>query len=310
MEIYLSIIIPLYNEETNIKLLHEKIKNTVKNISEPYEIIYVDDGSKDNSYNELKSVKDDNTKIIKFSKNFGQTVALQAGINYSNGKIIIAMDADLQNSPDDIPKLLEKYNQGYDLVSGWRRKRLDNCLKTIPSKIANFIIAKMTKTNLHDTGCTLKAYNGDILRKINLFADHHRFIPAIFAEYSNKITEIEISHYPRLHGKSKYNIFRTLRVILDLISISYWKNYRNKPVYFWGSLSFISGFIAILALGLLLFCLITKLYTSIIVLFAVLFCLFACNSILLFATGLIFENLVRINLNQNKDLFYMVEEVL
>lgn len=310
MENYLSIIIPVYNEEENIKTLHEKIKNAVENISEQYEIIYVDDGSKDNSYNELKSIKDDHTKIIKFRKNFGQTAALQAGINNSEGKIIIAMDADLQNSPDDIPKLLEKYNEGYDLVSGWRKNRLDNCIRTIPSKIANYIISKVTKTGLHDTGCTLKAYNGDILRKINLFADHHRFIPAIFAEYSDKITEIEVSHYPRVHGKSKYNIFRTFRVILDLIAISYWKKYKNKPVYFWGTLSLISVFIAILALVLLIIDLIIKSCTLFCILWTILFCLFICNSVLLFAVGLILENSVRIILNQNKNAYYMVEEVL
>lgn len=310
MENYLSIIIPVYNEEDNIKILHEKVKNAVEKITEQYEIIYVDDGSKDNSYKELKAIKDDRTKIIKFSKNYGQTLALQAGINHSSGKIIVAMDADLQNSPEDISKLLEKYNQGYDLVSGWRKNRLDNCIRTIPSKIANYTISKVTKTGLHDTGCTLKAYNGDILRKINLFADHHRFIPAIFAEYSDKITEIEVSHYPRLHGKSKYNIFRTFRVILDLIAISYWKNYRNKPVYFWGALSFISAFVAILTLVLFITGLMTNTCTSLTILFAILSCLFTCNSILLFAVGLLFEKLIRLNLTQNKELFYTVEEIL
>ncbi len=310
METYLSVIIPVYNEEENIKILHEKIKNAVEKISESYEIIYVDDGSKDNSFSELKLIKDENTKIIKFSRNFGQTAALSAGINNSNGKIIIAMDADLQNSPDDISKLLDKYNQGYDLVSGWRKNRFDNCIRTVPSKIANYVISKITKTGLHDTGCTLKAYNGDILRKINLFADHHRFIPAIFAEYSNKITELEVSHYPRLHGKSKYNIFRTFRVILDLIAISYWKNYKNKPIYFWGSLSLILFGFTILALILLIVALISKLSLSLCILLTILFCLFICNTILLFAVGLIFENIIRLNLNQNKDAYYVVEEIL
>ena len=223
-----SIIIPVFNEEENLNLLHEKITDAMSKMSHKYEIIYIDDGSSDGSFEVLKSLKDKNTKVIKFRKNFGQTAAIYAGINNSCGDIIITMDADLQNDPADIPNLIETYNKGYDLVSGWRKKRQDNIFKTFPSKIANYLISKITQTGLNDSGCTLKAYNGEILRKINLFADHHRFIPSLFLKYTNKIVEIEVEHHPRLHGKSKYNILRVFRVIIDLIALCYWKKYNNN----------------------------------------------------------------------------------
>ena len=300
MEHTLSIIIPVYNEEGNLNNLNEKIKTVLNKMNNQYEIIYVDDCSTDNSFHILKSFKSDNIKIIKFAKNFGQTAAMQAGINHSTGDIIITLDADLQNNPENIPDLIKKYDEGYNLVSGWRKKRQDNILRTIPSKIANFLITKITNTNLHDSGCTLKAYNGEILRKINLFPDHHRFIPAIFAEYSNKITEIEVEHNPRISGKSKYNILRVYRVILDLIAIAYWKKYKHKPIYFWGGLSVISILLSLLAL----------IFSVSNIIYSILFLIFFTNSILLFGIGLIFESLLRYNLEQNKAQIYSIETIL
>lgn len=303
-----SIVIPIYNEEENVKLLHEQIITVVNENNINYELIYVDDGSTDGSFDVLKTIKNENTKIIKFRRNYGQTAALQAGITNSIGDIVITMDADLQNNPSDIPKILSKYNQGYDLVSGWRKKRHDSSIRTIPSKIANFLIAKISKTGLHDSGCTLKAYNGNIIRKINLFADHHRFIPSIFMEYSNKITEIEVEHQPRMYGKSKYNIFRVFRVIIDIIAISYWKKYRNKPMYFWGMLSlFIFTISLICFAGLLIN---SFMNFNLFLFFAGLHCLFLCCSIIIFAIGLLFENSLRISLKIDNTQNYSIEAIL
>ena len=308
--VWLSVVVPVYNEEGNIKKLDEKIKSVLNSLSCEYEIIYVDDGSCDNSYSFLKEIKDENTKIIKFSKNFGQTCAIQAGINYSSGDIVITMDSDLQNAPEDIPNLLEKYNEGYDLVSGWRKTRKDGFLKTIPSKIANFIISRVTKTGLHDTGCTLKVYNGKILSKLTLFAGHHRFIPAIFSQSTNKIAEVEVNHYPRIYGKSNYNIFRTLRVIIDLIAVSYWKKYKNCPMYFWGILSGISGLISLMSLLLFVLSIYKTAALFLNIIFALSFCLFLCFGFLFFGIGLLFENSIKISMMQDKEQNYMVEEIL
>ena len=303
-----SIVIPIYNEEENVKLLHEQIVTVVNENNINYELIYVDDGSTDGSFDVLKTIKNENTKIIKFRRNYGQTAALQAGITNSIGDIIITMDADLQNNPSDIPKILSKYNQGYDLVSGWRKKRHDSSIRTIPSKIANFLIAKISKKELHDSCCTLKTYNGNIIRKINLFADHHRFIPSIFMEYSNKITEIEVEHQPRMYGKSKYNIFRVFRVIIDIIAISYWKKYRNKPMYFWGMLSlFIFTISLICFAGLLIN---SFMNFNLFLFFAGLHCLFLCCSIIIFAIGLLFENSLRISLKIDNTQNYSIEAIL
>ena len=310
MSASISVIVPVYNEEDNLKLLHEKISEVLKNTDRKFEIIYVDDSSTDNSFEILKNLKDENTKIVKFRRNFGQTAAMQAGIDNSQGDIIITLDADLQNDPADIPKLIEKYEQGYDLVSGWRKKRQDNVIRAFSSKIANFFISKITATGLHDTGCTLKAYNGEILRSINLFADHHRFIPAIFTQYSNKITEMEVEHHPRIYGKSKYNIFRVFRVIVDLLAIVYWRKYKSKPMYFWGFLALASSLIALVSFVLLILNLLIFKLLLLNIVYSVSFVLFLLSSLVSFAVGLIFESILKVNLAQNKTRYYTIETVL
>lgn len=306
----ISLVIPVYNEEENIKILHEKISTALRGNNIDYEVIYVDDGSNDNSYNLLKEIKDENTKIIKFRRNFGQTASMQAGINNSKGDIIITLDADLQNDPNDIPKLIEKYKEGYDLVSGWRKNRHDNITRTFPSKIANFLISNITKTGLHDTGCTLKAYNGDILRRINLFGDHHRFIPAIFMEYSDKITEVEVEHHPRIYGKSKYNIFRIFRIINDLAAIAYWKNYKNKPMYFWGNLSAIMFILAIISIVIWFLYLISNIITVFNIILPLLAIILIMSGTITFAIGLIFEAILRNDLRQDKEQNYQIESII
>jgi len=306
----LSIIIPVFNEEENLSILHSKILDVMQSINLDYEIIYIDDGSSDNSYKILLNLKSTNVKIIKFRKNFGQTPAMQAGIDNSSGKIIIPLDADMQNDPNDIPKLIKMYNNGYDLVSGWRKKRHDNIIRVIPSKIANLIISRFTGTNLHDTGCTLKAYNGEILRSIKLFGEQHRFIPAIFSEYSDKITEVEVNHNPRLYGQSKYNFSRITKVIFDLLAISYWKKYKDRPIYFWGKFSATFVLLQLISIFALIINILTinSNYSNIILSICLIF--FILSGFFSFAIGLIFESILRNSLQNNKVSIYTIENIL
>lgn len=307
----LSIIVPIYNEEDNLAILHQSIISALNKLNLGYEIIYVDDGSNDGSFSQLQKLKNENTKVIRFRKNFGQTSAMQAGIDFSSGEAVIMLDADLQNDANDIPKLLEKYHQGYDLVSGWRKCRKDTSLRTIPSKIANYIISKTTGINLHDTGCTLKVYNGKILRQIRLFGDHHRFIPVVFSQYSDKITEVEVNHQPRLYGKSKYNISRTIRVIIDLIALSYWQKYRNCPMYFWGRIAIQTFLFSII---LLLLSILNMFQIPIFYLYNVvlveLFSIFFITSFVFIGIGLLFESNLRLQLTSNGTKNYDIETIL
>ncbi len=234
---YLSIILPVYNEEENIFLQYESIINAMKPLKCTYEMIFVDDGSTDSSTEKLREIagKDKRVKLVIFRKNFGQTSAMAAGIEYSKGEIIIFMDSDLQNDPEDIGRLIEKIDQGYDVVSGWRKHRKDKMLsRRLPSIIANRIISKVTGVKLHDLGCSLKAYKGEILREVNLYGEMHRFIPVHTSWIGAKITEIPVNHYPRKFGQSKYGIIRTFKVILDLITVKFMGSYSTKPIYIFG----------------------------------------------------------------------------
>ena len=244
----LSIIIPLYNEEKNIKLLYSQIIEVMHANKYHYEIIFINDGSQDKSYAELKKLrkKDKKIRIINFYKNFGQTAAMNAGIKASRGEIIITIDADLQNDPKDIPRLIKKLEEGYDVVSGWRYKRKDPLSKKIISKLANFIRRKIIKENIHDSGCTLKAYKKECFEGIDLYGEMHRYIPAFLRTQGYKITEIKIRHNPRLHGKTKYGNKRIIKGFLDLIMIYFWTNFASRPMHFFGTIgliNFILGFL-------------------------------------------------------------------
>jgi len=238
----LSIIIPIYNEEGSIKELYKQIKIVLDQLSISYEIIVINDGSTDNSYQRIKEIaqNDSNFKIINFRKNFGQTAAISAGIDMSKGEIIIPIDADLENKPKDIPILLNKLNEGYDLVSGWRKDRWKEEFFTrrLTSFIANLLISKIVGLKLHDYGCTMKAYKKDIIKSIKFYGDMHRFIPAYAMWYGAKITEIYIDYEPRQYGKSKYGIGRTFRVLLDILTVKFLTNYLNRPMHFFGRIGF------------------------------------------------------------------------
>lgn len=253
---YLSLIIPVYNEEENIQLLHESINRILQEQDFSYEVIYIDDGSNDGTFRHLHQIAehDAHVKAIRLRRNFGQTAAISAGVAHSTGEVLMFMDGDLQNDPVDIPRLLAKLEEGYDVVSGWRKKRKDAQLsRKLPSMLANRLISKVTGVYLHDYGCTLKAYRREVFEHIRLYGEMHRFIPAYAALAGASIAEIEVSHHPRRFGVSKYGITRTVRVILDLVTLKFLGSFGTKPLYAFGipgllSLS-LGGLLSVIVLG-------------------------------------------------------------
>ena len=236
----ISVVIPVFNEMDSLSKLHDEIVAALAVID--YEIIYIDDGSTDKSFSVLTDIhkKTPNVRLIRFRRNFGQTAALSAGFKYARGKIIVPLDADGQNDPADIPKLIEKLEQGFDIVSGWRKERQDNPVtRTLPSRIANWMIGKITGVKLHDYGCTLKAYRAESLKPIRLYGEMHRFIPALARWGGEKVGEMVVNHRPRTTGKTKYGINRTFKVILDLITIKFLASFSTKPIYIFGGLGFL-----------------------------------------------------------------------
>lgn len=242
----LSLIIPVYNEAENLPLLYDSIQQALTPLNRTWEVIFVDDGSQDGSFDVLNSLVEKDTehvRILSFRRNFGQTAAIAAGIDYSCGEIIVLMDADMQNDPADIPMLLAKLDEGYDLVSGWRKDRKDNRLtRTIPSNIANGLISWTTGVHLHDYGCTLKAYRRDVLEGFRLYGEMHRFIPVFAHAVGARITEIPVRHRPRTFGKTKYGLERTIKVLLDLFTVKFLLSYSNKPIYLFGGAGFLLMF--------------------------------------------------------------------
>lgn len=235
----LSIVVPIFNEEENVAALHGEVVAALEKSAIAYELILVDDGSTDGSLRLLREIAagDMRVKVISFRRNFGQTAAMAAGFDAASGKVVIPMDGDLQNDPADIPKLLRQIDEGFDVVSGWRRDRKDAFLnRTLPSILANGFISRMTGIRLHDYGCTLKAYRREVLDGINLYGEMHRFVPALVSQFGAKVTEIPVGHRPRVHGTSKYGISRTMRVILDLITVKFLLNYSTRPIQLFGRL--------------------------------------------------------------------------
>lgn len=234
----LSIVVPVYNEEKNLPELFEQIVQAVTPLGHAWDVTFVDDGSRDNSMEVLESLQSaspGHVNILCFRRNFGQTAAISAGIDYSDGDVVILMDADLQNDPADIPLLLNELDKGYDVVSGWRKDRQDNAFtRTFPSHLANGIISKVTGVHLHDYGCTLKAYRREILDNINLYGEMHRFIPVYADAAGGKISEVVVRHHPRKHGKANYGLERTFKVLLDLITVKFLMEFSKKPIYLFG----------------------------------------------------------------------------
>jgi glycosyltransferase involved in cell wall biosynthesis len=244
----ISIVIPVYNEEENIRILHEKIRESVDPLKMEYEILYIDDGSTDNTLKILEEIqsKDPHVVVLSLRRNFGQTAAFAAGFDFARGDIIVTMDGDLQNDPADIPKLIELIKDN-DLVSGWRKKRKDPFFsRRLPSIIANWLISNVTGVKLHDYGCSLKAYRRDVVKNLRLYGEMHRFIPAVASWYGVRVAEVETTHHPRLRGKSKYGISRTMKVVLDLITVKFLQSFSTKPIQFFGPVGIMSSIIGLL----------------------------------------------------------------
>ncbi|MEA1873367.1 MAG: glycosyltransferase family 2 protein [Bacteroidota bacterium] len=307
----ISIIIPVHNERDNLRQLLAGIEKHTQSITKAMEIIFVDDGSTDGSYELLKELSEENpnVKLIQFRQNFGQTAAMAAGIEHSTGDILIFMDADLQNDPADIPTLINKLNEGYDVVSGWRKNRKDKLFfKRIPSKLANFLIRKISKVKIHDLGCSLKAYRREILIDISLYGEMHRFLPVLAARIGAKITEIPVNHNPRKHGKSHYGLNRTFKVLLDLITVQFMRSFSTKPIYLYGGFALINLLLGMLSgLSVILMKIFwgTDMTGNPMLLLTVLFILI---TILLTLMGIQSEVLIRIYHQQGKVRQYYIKE--
>lgn len=310
----LSLVIPVYNEEQNIPLLFEAIHKALENLEHSWEVIFVDDGSQDGSLPALETLveKDsEHVRVVIFRRNFGQTAAIAAGIDHSEGEIIVLLDADMQNDPADIPMLLDKLDEGYDLVSGWRKDRKDNRFtRTIPSNMANGLISWVTGVRLHDYGCTLKAYRREALEGFRLYGEMHRFIPVFAHSVGAKITELPVRHHPRKFGEAKYGLERTVKVVLDLFTVKFLLDYSHKPMRLFGG----TGVILIgMSFFLLAYLFIRKVFFFIDVLtspffqIGVMFLILGFQSILM---GLIAELLARTYHESQSKTTYTVRTVL
>ena len=309
---YLSIVVPVYNEYENIPLLYDEVVKAMEDISS-WELILVNDGSKDNSMEALRELAEKDTvhvKVIGLRRNFGQTAAIAAGIDHASGEIIVLMDADLQNDPSDIPAMLDKLNEGYDLVSGWRKDRKDNLLRTFPSKIANRLICKVTGVHLHDYGCTLKAYRREVIKGFRLYGEMHRFIPAYADSFGAKIVEMPVKHHPRIYGKAKYGLERTMKVLLDLLTVKFLSSWADKPIYLFGGTGLaLSG----LSFIVLLFLAIRRIFWGVSVMASPLFVMAIVVLVLGFQSvllGLIAELLARTYHESQGKTVYHIREMI
>jgi len=240
---YLSVVVPLYNEEGNARELHKRIKDACQNLGKSFEIIFVDDGSTDGTAKDCEGLSP--LKLIKFRKNFGQTAAFDAGIKEAQGEIVITMDGDLQNDPADIKLLLEEMDKGFDVVSGWRWQRKDTFMKKFFSRTANLLRKILIQDNIHDSGCSLKAYRRECFKGIDLFGEMHRFIPAILQLEGYKVSEVKVSHHPRVRGKTKYNWRRGIKGFVDMISVFFWRRYASRPLHLFGGGGIILSFLGV-----------------------------------------------------------------
>ncbi len=248
----ISVVVPIYNEFENIPLLHERLTDALAALGREYEILLIDDGSRDGSWEALEAVAaiDPRVKVVRFRRNYGQTAAMQAGLQMASGDVIVTLDGDLQNDPADIGLMLERIEAGYDLVHGWRKQRKDPFLnRRLPSLIANWLISRATRFPIHDLGCTLKAIRREIAEDLELYGEMHRFIPILAHWRGARCTEVEVNHHPRQFGTTKYGISRTFRVVLDLLTVKYMLDYFDRPMKLFGALGFGCGLVSLLAGG-------------------------------------------------------------
>ncbi len=308
----LSVVVPLLDEQDNVGPLYEQISRTLAGHC-GYEIIFVDDGSRDNSFTVLAGLQKNDAKVrvIRFRKNFGQTAALSAGFAHARGKIVVAIDADLQNDPADIPKMVAKLDEGFDVVSGWRKTRHDNAVtRRLPSKIANWLISTITGVKLHDYGCTLKAYRREVLAETRLYGEMHRFIPALASWSGAKIAEIVVNHRPRTSGVAKYGLARTWKVLLDLITVNFLGSFSTKPIYVFGGLGLVSALGAIVLGAVLLYQKFARNFPMNRNPFLVLTAVLMIASIQFILMGLLAELLVRTYHESQNRPTYVIKEIL
>ena len=310
-----SIVIPLFNEETNLRPLYMKVVEIMNSLGSPYQVIFVDDGSSDGTYALLREICANDSRVVavRLRRNFGQTTALQAGFDNAEGRVIISLDGDLQHDPAEIPQFIAKINEGYDLVSGWRAKRVDTWLtRRLPSRIANWVMAKLSGVDIHDFGTTFKAYRREVLQHMRLYGEHHRFIPALASSSGARIAEIPIKNIPRASGKSNYGLSRTFRVMLDLISIKFLLEYSTRPLQFFGLFGF-----AGVGLGTLIgfFLVIKKLFMGQSIMLQhgpllFLAALLILSGIQLVSVGLVGEMVTRTYFESQRKATYAVQEII
>lgn len=309
----ISIVIPIHNEEPSILPLYDRLTAVMERLQRPYEIIFVDDASTDRSFDLLANLveTDGRLKVIRLRRNFGQTPALQAGFDEAAGEVVISMDGDLQHDPEDIPFLLEKVEQGWDIASGWRKHRMDNAItRKIPSKIANWLMAKASGIELHDFGTTFKAYRSEILKDINLYGELHRFIPALAKQYGARVIEVPIKNTPRASGDSHYGLSRTFRVLYDILTIKFLLTYFTRPMHFFGTLGLAGTFLGGM---IMLYLFIYKITGHEIVAdhgpLMIAGALLLLAGIMMFSTGILGEMLMRTYFESQGRRIYAVREV-
>jgi glycosyltransferase involved in cell wall biosynthesis len=311
----ISVIIPVFNESESLKSLHQAILSVLNASPDTtWETVYVDDGSTDNSFNILQELAEEDANhvtIVGLRRNLGQTTAISAGLDHAQGDIIVLIDADMQNDPSDIPLMIEKINQGYDVVSGWRKNRNDNFItRTLPSRIANSIISFVTGVKLHDYGCTLKAYRREILSGFRLYGEMHRFIPAYASSVGAKMIEIPVRHHPRRYGKTNYGLGRTFKVILDLFTVKFLISYAQNPIYLFGGAGMVLLGLSLISLLIIIIRRLTlneHLIRSPLLLMSTMLFILGAQSILL---GLLAEQLMRTYHESQHKPTYSIKKII
>lgn len=305
---YLSVVVPLYNEEGNVKELHNRIADACRDLGKHFEIIFVDDGSDDGTAKNCEGLTP--LKLIKFRKNFGQTAGFDAGIKEAKGDIIITMDGDLQNDPADIKLLLEEMNRGYDVVSGWRWQRKDSLGKKIFSRVANLLRKLLIQDHIHDSGCSLKAYKRECFEDVDLFGEMHRFMPAILQLQGYKVGEVKVNHFPRVHGKTKYNWRRGIKGFVDMISVWFWRRYSSRPLHLFGGGGIIVSFLGTV---ILIWMAVLKIFFNERLsdkIWPLMGALLVMVGIQLFISGLLADILVKNYYKNRKRMNYVIKEVI
>ena len=312
----LSIVIPIHNEEHSILPLYDRLTAVLMATRRPYEILLVDDASSDRSFELLANLvqTDQRLKVLRLRRNFGQTAALSAGFHEAKGKIVIAMDGDLQHAPEDIPALLAKIDEGYDIARGWSQERIDNALtRKIPSRVAKWMMAKASGMELHDFGTTFKAYRAEVLKDVHLYGELHRFIPALASFYGARVAEVPIQNTPRISGDSHYGLGRTFRVLFDILTVRFLLKYFTRPMHFFGSIGLVGTAIGSMILA---FCAFTKLFWSNVDILdqhgplLIMGALLLLCGLMMFSTGLIGEMMMRIYFESQGRRIYAIRDVL